>query len=757
MNVRQASLIFHSLPQIKVENIVGKETHVVATACAGTHFLVLTKEGIPYAFGNNENGEIDPELDGCLECFTKLILPKSVRIREICTGLKFTAFILDNGNVMVNGVLYNVGEKKKRVFDEFLAPRGMSSGNNVLTFVDKRSRVNIWTSEYQKSIKLKNYNVVLTSVNDKNCVVLTGNGKILVLNLSEGKEFMEIEIDSPVKTVFKSDDMFHFQLYDDNVYLYENNKWKIMSVSCDLTIVDIQRINDLTIILDSSGKITYTEKIGQKKKNCLVPLPDFIVSSFYACSKFIIFFQGTPKMPKSAPPIKYHCCSFDELLIDEQGSKIHLLGFDSDNSYTREKNFYHPPFEYFSPDFLIEFKNYHDKIIGFTNNDRMICIFSNFKRSFRFNLIKDDIVKTKSGVEAKFIGFAEGRIWLHPFNSKYVFSPADISTLSVIKRPDHILSERIVDGKLSNVDVTPSFCEQFGHSIGDLIWYPKKGIVQFVGILSNRYVFMDYCNFSLFSSEIANYKLIRTFNDKISHNRNVLTSKGKIVKLNLCCKKYIFYPGDRVYSSELGDAIFLGTDEDGNSYIQSDEMKMADIEAERVSIHTLKLLRRFGIKAEREVMVNGEKTTISLSVESRYKNVIPTDIIQVNNIYARVVGISKDSIIAEPINGNNTNLFKVNDQFEIIYRFDILTGENLYFIENGSPAYDVSLLYPGDTVLINDDPTKFLFKGIGRAGLLFINTNTKQSFNLPFSPLILSDSFKVLERYAFRSSIYTSK
>lgn len=757
MNEINAAVVLRSAAPAKVVSVKGPPMRVVACACAGEHLVARTEEGIVYAIGKNADGEIGPEIGESAEGFAKVAVLEMAEVREVCTGEKFTAMITVDGDVVVRGALSGVGNGKEEVFGEFVAPRGMAAGKEVMTFVEERNRVCVWTGETRRFVEVKGDNVVLTEVNDECCVALTGDGKVMVLNLDGGDEFVQVDAGFKVKTVYKSEKVFYFQSFGNDICLFENGVVEPVSLPCDLDVVGIQKINDLTAFLDSAGRITYTGKYGQRKKNCEIPLPDFKVSSFCACEKFIMFFRGVPKCPKSAPPIKYHCAVIDELLIRRNHERYHLIGFDSDNSYTREKNFYHSPFEFLNPDLTIEFKNFTDKTICFTSSNKIISITSDFDGGFRYNFIKNDIVTTESGVNARFIGFYEGRVWVKLLSSKYVFSPVDPSLLTIKERPGHKLYTCVVDDQLSKIDITPSFCEKFGYSIGDLIWYPKKGIVKFIGIYANKYVFMNYADFSLFSSEIMPFKLIRTFNDKNQHFRNVLTSKGKNVKLNVCCKKCIFYPGDRVYSTKLGDSTFLGVDEEGNSYIQSDEMKMADIEAKREKICNLKLLRRIGIKAEREVMVNGKKITISISAESRYNDAMPADVIYFNDTYARVVGIAKNALIAEPINRDNKDLFLVNFPFEIVYRSNILTGKNSYFIENGSPAFDISLLYPGDIVQINDETTEYIFKGINRNGLTFIDTQSNHSINLTFTPLILSDSFKVIKRHAFRSSIYTSQ
>jgi hypothetical protein len=309
-----------------------------------------------------------------------------------------------------------------------------------------------------------------------------------------------------------------------------------------------------------------------------------------------------------------------------------------------------------------------------------------------------------------------------------------------------------VDGVGTSVDVTEECYE--GRSVGDLLWVPERGIVGVVGIAYGRPVFVDFSDYSLFNSKAYAFEVIRTFNREVSHTRTVITAEGGVVELDVCSANWIFHPSDRVFSREFGNATFLGIDRHGNAYIQSDEMRVAGIQAAKADIKKLRLVRRIGIGAERTIQLSSNLSVrVSLSVYDRVNDFIADDIVKYDRDLYRVLGVDVEGqkIYGELLRGEQKVVVLDGLNMELIYRADILSGKHAEIAEVGSPAFEVSCMVPNDVVRINGKD--FVFRGVGRSGPVFIDLSTDECLVTSFSSLVLLESFQVRERTAFIGSV----
>jgi hypothetical protein len=289
-------------------------------------------------------------------------------------------------------------------------------------------------------------------------------------------------------------------------------------------------------------------------------------------------------------------------------------------------------------------------------------------QSYSFNFLVGDMIETSFGVSARFVGTQGGRVWFRPSDSRCVFSILNLRSVSCRSRPGHDIQTVMIDGSPAVLDRTPKLCEDFGRAIGDLIWFPRRGIVQFVGMFARRYVFLDFSDNSLFSSEPYNFLVVRAMSRMFAAPRKILTAEGELVALDVCAAKRIFLPGDRVIGS-FGGGTFLGTDDRGKSFVQSDEMRVNEIEGAEVSIITLQLTRRIGVKATRKVALKGgQEVSVSLSARDRVEDLMADDIIQVGRDLFRVIGvvIETGKVYAQPLAGGQPQEIAVPGAAELI-------------------------------------------------------------------------------------------
>ncbi|OHT09166.1 hypothetical protein TRFO_22089 [Tritrichomonas foetus] len=804
-----------------VDVIKGQPISPVACACSPTHFIILDRDSICHGFGMNKEKQIDQKLPNIVSTFTRLQIIPNQTVREIAADLNFSAFILNNGWIVIHGKFYNT-EDGVAIFKDYVAPRGLSARNGYLSFAEKKENVILMNESSDYKYKVKGHSIIKTEIGKGCAFALSSTGILFQLVFGKRATFKPFNINFPILTMFASAyaqnsiiiSDFKHKLYfaeknDQN--LSKNNETfqnigkksnllnkdnSLNEIISPITVpiysqtIHTEIINNVLVRLDGEGNLNVTSPLGRVLPGRRLQLPQFKVSCFSATPQFIIAFAGLdPIMPIRSVPEKYHCCANDQLLISDGDEKYNLLTFDADHSYFNPNNKLHHDKNdsshksnkkyknernskndellnsnfnekkkvydtydfatsfFVSPSASVIFANNKDRMIYYTYNNKVISPGTDSERSFVFNLIPGDTVETPSGVVATFIGFDDDRVWLKPSKSRCIYSIEDPYQLRVVNRPGHSIIEAIVDGYPSVIDVTPEFCQKFGYSCNDLVWLSRKGIVQFIGLFSNKYVFLDFSDFTLFTSEIMKFELIRTMNPDAPHTRFITTAEGDLIELDICGKGKIFLPSDRV-SSEYGDATFLGTDKNGNAYVQSDEMRFQEIAGAKTDIRKLKLIRRIGLSASRQIKLNDKKKImVSVSIYDRMNGLMAADIIQSDGIKGKVVGVSSDEkLYAKTLDGSR--VFEVAFNAKLLYRADILSGENSDFVEVGSPAFEVSMLLPDDIVRINGQK-EYIFVGIGRSGLYFVDTKTNETFSTSFSPLVMDDAFQVISRTVY--------
>lgn len=735
----------------QIDYIRGPNLSPIACSCTASHFIVLNNRHECYGFGVNKVGQIDKLLPQYVTTFSLINVLPHDSTREIAAGNSFSAFILESGKIVIHGDFPKVTDQV-RIMTKYIAPRGLSCRSSFLCFADDQNRIVLFTHDEKLTFNIPNYTVINTYLTYSKILALTSNGTVFSAPFTENATFTQIKFDVPILSIFPYStgflyETFQHQLFDNDEALKQTTP---ISVSFGSVTVNAIKFQDTIIRLDSHGCV----QVLNDSKSIDVNFPRFTMSCFSLTPALLILFEGKPSMPISASNQKLHCCANDQLLITNKITKKQnwLLGYNAEQTFFKDKDHYYDAISFVeksltSPDYEIQLATDQTRYIYYTSIGNIISTEIDVQKSFAFNLIQNDLVETPTGVISKFVGFSDGRVWLQPSAPRCVYSYLEPHLLRVKSRPGHVLHEMIVDGNLSVVDSTPSFCEQFGHSFGDLLWFPRRGIVQFVGLCFNKFVHLDFSDNSLFTSEIMNLELVRTFNDKLPHTRNVITAEGEQIEIDVCAKNCIFYPGDRVIC-EYGDATFLGTAvKDGMAYVQSDEMRVAEIGAAPVDISTIRLIRRISMKATRKIVLQGGKeVTLSLSTNDRVNSFIPGDVILNDQNRSRIIGIAGSTIYSQPLGGGE--IVEANDAAELIYRADILGGERSDFVEVGSPAFEASLLVPDDIVRINNKK-EYVFKGIGRSGPLFVDRKTQESFATSFSPLVMAESFQVIERRAF--------
>ncbi|KAK8860407.1 hypothetical protein M9Y10_012072 [Tritrichomonas musculus] len=808
-NVQCQILYFHSKGNHSpIDSIKGYPLSPIACACSVTHFIILDRDSNCYGFGINKDKQIDKKLPDTVSAFTKLEIIPNQTVREISAGDTFSAFILNNGWIVIHGQFYE-SEDDVAIFKNFYAPRGLSSQKGILSFAEKKENVIIMTENSKYKYRIKGYSIIKTAVSKDSVFALSANGVLFKMKIGKHSIFQPLKINFPVLTMFVSSNSLIFSDYNYKIYERSNDDKNIPIISPLYSqIVNAERSGNYLVRLDSKGYLSLTSPLGRPLAYKPFQVPSYKVSCFASNSEFLVVFRGDPVPPIKCAPQRFHCCSNYQLLISDGDIHYDLLAFDSENSYFRiDSKLKKKPDEEASEDDREsnnssdehsnedsedeensrnnEFKELNTKIYDtqsfvtdfFTSPTATVCLAkdkksiiyytpsssviypdADVKKSFMFNLLPGDIVETPSHVVAKFIGFDDGRVWLQPSKTRCVYSIDDPHKLKVCSRKGHTLVNAIVDGSSSVVDTTESFCRSFGHCCGDLLWYRGRGIVQFVGVLSNKLVLLDFSSFSLFTSEMLKYEVIRTMyngddsDNMISTTRTITTAEGEVVDLDICGVGKIFMPGDRVSSEEYGDSTYLGTDKNGNSYIQSDEMRLHDITAVKVkSIKKLKLIRRIGMSAKRTIKLpDGSSVTVSLSTNDRAgSNFMAGDFILSDGIRGKVIGIDTTTkkVYARSLE-NEDSIFEIAINANLLYRADILSGENSDFVEVGSPAFEVSNLMPDDVVRINNKNV-YRFIGIGRSGLYFVDTKTDEIFATSFSPLVMTDGFEIVSRTIF--------
>ena len=691
--------------------------------------------------GENGYGQISGMLQEKVARFTPVVFPRNWRIREIVAGPGFTGFITHCGLLIFHGNFYKTEDGFSCMKAKIKAPRGMSANSKYVAACGKSSSVFLFSETSKRVIKVKNENAIKTMLTDTELIVLTAMGNIYRGGIESGLVKMVIEF--PVLSAFANHNSIYFV---DNEHRLFDEDLKPVSIRCNSQTFNVGRYGKTVIRLDETGKMSTITNAGTK-------MPNFNVSCVSFKKNYFIAFKGTPKpqsLIMSAERDMWPICD-SAFNIRGKDVKMQLLALDRRWAYLTDNASSYMDASIIknlvvSESVSVVCAKRKGRPVYYSRTGTVVFPEVDDEMGFSLNILAGDTAKTPSGVSMKYVGFTDQTVWLQAGKSRCVFTFRDPSLLSVAARPGHSLRSVCVDGLPMVVDVTPSFCKQFGKTAGDLIWVPRKGIVQLVGVASNKFIFLDFSDYSLFSSERYNFALIRS-SDPENHTRDIVTTEGNVITINVSSRNCIFMPGDRV-DSEYGDATFLGTDEDGNCYVQSDAMKVANIQGDKADISKLKLRRRIGRKATRKVESNGKEVVVSLSVFDRVDDFIADDIIITGEKLCRVIGIdTQNKVIYAGSVEEEGEIFEVKSA-SLVYRADILGGKHAQFVEVGSPAFDLSLLVPNDLVRVNGKD-EYVFKGIGHSGPVFLHPQTQELVTTSYSPLVMSDSFKVVKRTAF--------
>ncbi|KAH0793752.1 Rho GTPase [Histomonas meleagridis] len=182
----QCALIYtNSKSKNKISYINGPQITPISCTCSASHFIVLDTHHICYGFGNNRNHQIDPILPTTIPQFTKITIPDNCTVREVCTCKTFTAFILNDGRLLIHGNANEV--ENKSIFSGYKSPRGLSSYGNMIIFAHKTGSIICWNDKVRTKRKIEGYNVIDTKLNSQSMIALTGDGKRMNSEMKELK------------------------------------------------------------------------------------------------------------------------------------------------------------------------------------------------------------------------------------------------------------------------------------------------------------------------------------------------------------------------------------------------------------------------------------------------------------------------------------------------------------------------------------------------------------------------------------------
>jgi hypothetical protein len=695
-----------------------------------------------FGFGLNTSGQIHSNLPERIRQFTHINMPDDTPVREIAAGDCFSAFLLQNGTVILHGKAIDCKPKA------LSAPRGLFAYKSHLTLAEKQNTVVWLCGAEKKRMHVRDENVIKTAITETNLLALCASGNVYKAALDARPVFSKVDLGFAARSIFPCGTTFCVSSQTGTFFSVTGDSISALSIPLKSETIGFSMTTDRALHLGSNGHLS-----SVSLKPCFTP--SFSVACFCAFSSFFVCFPGIPS-PRSciqcAPPL-FSALSRTTFSVDWRGRSRILFALNRTTCFFQEEGEFYSDFDDFASALLsgaasVSTRKAPVRRLYRTKTGRFVLPEIEDSAADSFNLLPGDIVETALGVEACFTGWSDGLAWLRPTGSLFVYSCADLSSVMVRDRPEHTIHVVSVDGCSRIVDRTPTFCKSYGRSVGDLVWFPKRGIVKFAGIGANGFVFLDYSDDSLFSSEMYSFLLVRTDNRNAARSRKIVTAEGRVVVLDVCSAKRIFQPGDRVLTP-YGDATFLGTDSTGNCYVQSDAMRMQEIGGVEVRLDEMRLRRRIGLKAHCLIKLgSGEEVLASVSTNDKVQDFMADDIVEVDDGLFRIVGVltNPDRIFAEPVAGGDVREIQVPNA--LVYRADILGRRHTELAEVGSPALELSVMVPGDAVEVAG-AKRFVFKGISRSGPLFVDRETKEAFATSFCSLVMADSFKVLQRPVF--------
>ncbi|OHS94248.1 hypothetical protein TRFO_39559 [Tritrichomonas foetus] len=770
---------------------------------SNTHSIFLSDQMKLYGFGSNSNHQISSKKLKLFALPIQIDLvkdPINSYITEIACGDNFSVVITNdkNSNDSNNTNIQIFGQINK-IFN-FPIARGLSANKKSYSFAYSLNNVYIEKIGEESTQHELPEPILMTSMNDFCVFALGQSGKVYIFDYNQ--PFYELNIPEHVLRISASHDCLTM-LCENCVFVYFNEKLYNFYYPKHFSAIDATSSFGDVFALSDTGKIAHSLIISNNHelflnsaqfnsfniihKKYLIPknnnresnkeIEEFdtnnmrVINNKFDSYSFInlhgnsaLFVSGNPVEYEYVPnkvPIKpsfqvksadfkdtFLCCTSKTLYFNHSTLPYSHLPVLLSREYHKNSDFY-----YTAANNFIELSTNQEDLLpfNFSVGDliHMKTSFSSQNNQENSENENSDSMKSVDELVCEVMGTFNELVWVRPSNSGYVMAlPKDLSSfysiIDHIDRPGHELHKYIIDNHEEIVDVTPSVIEVLGYSIGDLLWHPNHGIVEVIGVNSNKIVLLEYENRNLFTNEAIPLKILRkSQNSKNQATRDVVNDDGEVITLDVTCSgNIIFQPTDRVLSPQ-GEATILGFN--GVPYIQTDEMRMNGYEAIPSNVFDLKLIRRINGIAKRKVCLeSGEEIEVSLNTEDTKRGLLPGDKILVQDKVSNVVGFNSEQVIIQDKGSQKCRI--LTNSFCIIYRADITasrTSNILPEMSVGSPFIQESLYLPGDRIY-NDDFGECEFHGYSKNNVFMVSKS--EIFTLSFSMLLLPDFFSIKER-----------
>lgn len=647
-----------------------------------------------------------------------------------------------------NGKLCVFYDGKLNISSEYLCARGFTCHEDIVAFICFESTIVYFKNgkEYKKT-SIPDITLISACFSDNHFMVLTSTGVIYYSNHNLS-DFKVLEINNLILKFFGFSSYVLVYTHDDYSFLlnYDEKEGEFEKVNVNIPygfdLSFVRKFNESIICLDFRGRLA----VGVERNDCISfkikKLTEHKVSALNICSGYLLLFNGVNSRLESelSLPEEFQFLASVKCTINNS-SKVYA--FCPKYCYTSKSILTFDEFKkLIKKDTLIKYDSNSTKLY-ITVEDKIIGINDDPSKLFAYNFLPGDIVETPDKMKCKLVGSASNSLWLSPFNDRTVYSIENPHRLTLIERTGHKFMRVPVDDVTVTVDITPSFCEKFGYTLGDLYYVAEKGICEFCGLFCGKLVFFEFGNQVYFSSENVSRELLRTMKKNVEASRKIITSKGpEVVSVNSYGK--IFLATDRV-STPKGVGTVVGF-KNGKIYVQTDEMKMMNIGGEVFDIMSLRLVRRIGLPAQRQINIRGSEISVSLSTNDRVFDFFAGDRVLVLGQRATVVGVSE--LIYVHIDGKDPDEITVGQVSKLLYRADILGGPNCSSYEVGSPVLFPSVLLPDDLVKFKSDKKldEYSFLGITSNGPIFINERTQEIYPASFTTLLMRDLFSITKR-----------
>ena len=716
----------------------GENIFPILAASSNNHFIILTENNELFKYGEtgDENGTNILNKENTLKKFE---IPTNKKIFEISCGNNFSVLIHEYNLITI--IRQGEIEEKK----DFIAPRGLTSNLYHFSFIADYSDVIFYENgKKEKRSTLESDKLVTTAITDKILFILSIVGKIYYSKIKQKNDsnlqFKHFDLQFTVKSVFNTANGVLCVATDNSLHFIDN-ELKLYNIAAPYNIHIVQAFyfDEELICLDASGRIL-RGKLSDKRP-CLViskDLTEYHISCISATNSVLTLFRGGNPSPSLSIPSK------DKMFLNSMKATIDdqklLLYTETYAFLTNRRLTSEEFFETIKSNAKIQYEE-NSLHIYYTDDSRLLPINTNKTLCFTFNFLPGDIVETPDGQRGTLVGVCEGRVWVEPFKgTRLVYCASNPKLLKIVEREGHEICDIIVDGMLVSVDITPTFLEQFELIIGDLFNIPNHGICQLIGSFCGRLVFRDFSDDHFFSTELLTYERVRTSYDKYYPFRSVMTPDG-LIEVSILSKGKILMPTDRV-ETPLGSGTVAGF-ANGFVYVQTEEMRIAQIGAAKFDPLDLKIIRRIGLPSKRTFYDKESKPKVlSVSTNDKVHNLFAGDRILHHGQRGTVAGVSDNHLF---VIFDGTNYISQIDECDLLYRSDILGGPCCETYEVGSPSLGLSTLLPDDVVQFNDE-IQYVFKGISKNGPLFIRKDTFEMFSTSFSALITPSSYQLIER-----------